>query len=244
MRNVFLLCLTTFIFSGCVATQHDMLQLQSQMDDLNSSLATMQKNQADLAVKIDNLNRNLTAFSEDLKDVSARMDRFSSNLSRIDSNINTKVSGLGKRIEKQQKVMKEELLPAKIYSVAYSNLANKNYDGAISYFKKYIERFSDGEMLEGAYYNLAQAYYAKNKWKESAISYANLLDKYPNSFRVPSARLRYAKCLLKMGKKKEEAIKYLKSVIKDYPKTAEAKYARSELKKIGAPGTRKKPRRK
>ncbi len=231
--KTFILIPTAFILSGCVATQHDMLQMQSQMDDLNSSLANMQKNQADLAIKMEDLSQNLNAFSEKMDDVSQQITSFNRNLQVMDSNIGNKVSKLGKNIQKQQDEVKQDFLPAKIYNDAYSSMSNKNYDSAVYGFKKYISKFPKGELVKGAYYNLGESLYAKKKWKDAAISYANLLDKYPEYFRVPSARIKYALSLLKLPEnKKDEALRYLKSVIKDYPNSAEAKLAKKHISKL------------
>lgn len=231
--KIFILIPAAFILSGCVATQRDMLQMQSQMDDLNSSLANMQKNQADLAVKMDNLSQNLNVFSENLNDVSNQMADFNRSLAQMDSNIGNKVSTLGRDIKKQQEDVRSDFLPAKIYSDAYSSMTNKNHDSAAYGFKKYISKFPDGELTEGAYYNLGEVLYAKKEWKGAATSYANLLDKFPESFRVPSARLKYALAILNLPEnKKKEALKYLKSIIKDYPKSKEAKTAKKHISKL------------
>ncbi|MCG2726533.1 MAG: tetratricopeptide repeat protein [Elusimicrobia bacterium] len=231
--KVFVLIPTAFILSGCVATQHDMLQMQSQMDDLNSSLANMQKNQADLAIKMDDLSQNLNSFSENMDDVSKQISAFNDNLRLMDSNIGSKVSKLGQNIQKQQDEVKSDLLPTKIYNDAYSSMLNKNYDSAVYGFKKYISKFPDDELVKGAYYNLGESLYAKKEWKEAAISYANLLDKYPEYFRVPSARIKYALAILKLPEnKKEEALKYLESVVKDYPNSKEATLAKKHISEL------------
>ncbi|MBU2530085.1 MAG: tol-pal system protein YbgF [Elusimicrobia bacterium] len=241
----FILIPTIFILSGCVATQHDMLQMQSQMDDLNSSLANMQKNQADLAIKMEDLSQNLNAFSEKMDDVSSQISTFNRNLKVMDSNIGNKVSKLGRKIEKQQDEVISDFLPAKIYSDAYSSMSNKNYDSAVAGFKQYITKFPEGELAEGAYYNLGESLYAKKEWKDAAISYANLLDKYPKSFRVPSARIKYALSILELPEdKKDEALRYIQSVVKDYPDSKEATLAKKHIsdlnKKAKAP---KKPKK-
>ncbi len=231
--KTFILLPTVFILSGCVATQHDMLQMQSQMDDLNSSLSNMQKNQADLAIKMEDLSQNLNTFSEKMEDVSTQISSFNRNLKIMDSNIGNKVSKLDRKIEKQQDEVNSDLLPTKIYNDAYSSMSNKNYDSAVYGFKKYISKFPEGELAKGAYYNMGESLYAKRKWKDAAISYANLLDKYPEYFRVPSARIKYALSILKLPEnKKDEALRYLKSVVKDYPNSAEAKLAKKHIAEL------------
>ncbi|MBI4056339.1 MAG: hypothetical protein HY399_02195, partial [Elusimicrobia bacterium] len=80
---------------------------------------------------------------------------------------------------------------------------------------------------------------AKGEWKEAAKAYAIILEKYPRVSLTPAARLRYALAILKLAKTskpsvasayEEEAIRYLKSVLADYPSSPQAKLAKDRLK--------------
>lgn len=232
--------------AGCVATQQDMLQMQSQMDDLNTSLANMQKNQAELAVKMEDLSKNLNSSSESMKDISGQMDRLTSRLDEIDVSMNKRVNAIGQTIRKQQE-QEASLLPAKIYNDAYNAFLNNNFDGSATGFKAYLSKFPGGENAEGAYFYLGESLYLKERWQESALAYANVLEKFPKSARVPAARLKYAMALLKLPEdKKAEALKYLQSVVKDFPQSQEAKTAKDYIAKLTAPAAKpaKAPARK
>ncbi len=235
--NKTLLLLPACLFAaGCVATQQDMLQMQSQMDDLNTSLTNMQKNQAELAVKMEDLSGNLNASSESMKDISGQMDRLTSRLDEIDNSMNKRVNAIGATIRKQQEEVETSLLPAKIYNEAYNAFLNNNFDGAATGFKSYLSKFPAGETAEGAYFYLGESLYFKEHWQDAALAYANVLEKFPKSPRVPAARLKYAMALLKLpGDKKDEALKYLRSVAKDFPNTQEAKTAKDYIAKLAAP---------
>ncbi|OIO03757.1 MAG: hypothetical protein COX65_05695 [Elusimicrobia bacterium CG_4_10_14_0_2_um_filter_56_8] len=239
LHKILLLVPVCLLASGCVATQQDMLQMQSQMDDLNTSLTNMQKNQAELAVKMEDLSRNLNASSESMKDISGNMNRLTMRLDEIDNSMNKRVNAIGKTIRKQQEEVETSLLPAKLYNDAYNAFLNNNFDGAANGFKSYLARFPGGEMSEGAYFYLGESLYFKERWQEAALAYANVLEKFPKSERVPASRLKYAMALLKLPEdKKDEALSYLRSVVKDFPKSQEAKTAKdyiSRLKPAKAP---------
>src|SRR5437870_13791529 len=88
--------------SGCVATQRDMLEVQTQMDDLTEKIGglqkdinSLQKNQADLAVKIDELNGTLGALNENLTDSRNRMGQLGSKIDDMQAGIGQKVQTLG-----------------------------------------------------------------------------------------------------------------------------------------------------
>ncbi len=221
---------------GCVATQQDMLQMQSQMDDLNTSINNMQKNQADLALKIDSLSNNLNIFSENLRDITTQMDRLSGHLDELDSVMNKRVNAIGASIKKQQDDVESALLPAKLYNDAYNAFLTNNFDDATSGFKTYLAKFPSGDMAESAYYYLGESLYLKEKWQEAALSYATILDKFPQSPRIPAARLKYALSLLKFPEdKKSEALKYLESIVRDYPASQESDTAKAYIGRLRPP---------
>jgi len=235
-RKLMLLAPVCLLASGCVATQQDMLQMQSQMDDLNNSLTNMQKNQAELAVKMEDLSRNLNSSSESMKDISVQMDRLTARLDEIDNSMNKRVNAIGQTIKKQQDEVESALLPAKTYNDAYSAFLNNNFDGAAAGFKTYLSKYPSGEMTENSYFYLGESLYLKERWQEAALAYANVLEKFPKSGRVPAARLKYAMALLKLpGDKKAEAVKYLQSVVKDFPTSQEAKTAKDHLSRLVPP---------
>ena len=233
LTKIFLLLPVCLLATGCVATQQDMLQMQSQMDDLNTSLTNMQKNQAELAVKMEDLSKNLNSSSESMKDISVHMDRLTARLDEIDNSMNKRVNAIGQTIKKQQETVEASLLPAKIYNDAYNAFLNNNFDGAATGFKSYLSKFPAGEMAEGSYFYLGESLYLKERWQDSALAYANVLEKFPQSGRVPAARLKYALALLKLPEdKKAEALKYLQSVVKDFPQSQEAKTAKDNLDRL------------
>lgn len=233
IRKHLLLLPACLLAAGCVATQQDMLQMQSQMDDLNTSLANMQKNQAELAVKMEDLSRSLNSSSESMKDISGQMDRLSSRLDEIDTSMNKRVNAIGQTIKKQQEEVEASLLPAKLYNDAYNAYLNNNFDGAATGFKAYLAKFPGGETAEGAFFYLGESLYLKERWQDAALAYANVLEKFPKSARIPAARLKYALALLKISDdKKPEAVKYLQSVVRDFPQSQEAKTAKDNLARL------------
>ena len=222
--------------AGSVATQQDMLQMQSQMDDLNNNLSSMQKNQAELAVKMDDLSKNLNISSENMKDISTQMGRLSARLDELDTSMNKRVNAIGQTIRKQQEDVETALLPAKLYNDAYNAYLSNNFDGAAAGFRNYLAKFASGEMAENAYYFLGESLYLKERWQDAALAYANVLEKFPRSGRVPAARLKYALSLLKLPEdKKSEALKYLESVIRDFPKSQEAETAKDNIDRLSPP---------
>lgn len=230
------------LLGGCVATQQDMFQLQSQMDNLNETISSMQKNQAELAVKMEDLSHDLNASSENMKDISSQMSKLSEQLDNLDASMNKRVNAIGQSLEKQQKSVETVLMPSKIYNEAYSAFQQDKFDDAVNGFKQYIVNFPSGDLTEGAYYFLGESLYLKTEWAQAAWSYASLIENFPKSGRIPAARLKYAQCLLKMPEPKtDEALKYLKSVVRDFPTSPEAETAKAQIEKYEPPVVKEQP---
>jgi len=124
------------------------------------------------------------------------------------------------------------LTPSKLYAEAYSQMMRKNFDRAVDGFQVYIDKYPKGELAESAYYHLGDSYAGLGKWQDAAVAYAQLLDKYKNSQYTAPCRIKYAQSILKLNEKKhfDEARRYLKSVMQDFPNTESAKMAAKYLK--------------
>lgn len=232
MRKLFALILFSSYLCSCVATQQDVLLVQGQMEKLSETILSMQKNQAELAVKMEELSKDLNESSESMKDISSQMTSLSEQLENLDNSMNKRVNAIGQTIKKQQESVENALLPSKMYNEAYAAFQQNNFDEAISGFKKYLVEFPNGDLTEGAYFFLGESLYLKTEWEQAAWSYASMIEKYPKSGRIPAARLKYAQCLLKMPKPKtDEAMKYLKSIVRDYPTSPEAETAKTHIDK-------------
>jgi TolA-binding protein len=63
-------------------------------------------------------------------------------------------------------------------------------------------------------------------------AYTKVLENYPKSFKLASARLKKALALIQVGQK-TTAIRELRNVVRLYPGSAEAGQARAKLKELG-----------
>ena len=225
-RNLKIFCLGSLglLLSGCIASERDMGTLKLQLKELNDTLAVMQVNQAELATKMEELNQNLAVSNENLSQLDAQIFNLSTKLDDIDAAVK---SAQGPEGEAEKKV----LLPSDIFNEAKNHLNTQAYDMAVSGFKLYIEKYPEGENVEQAYIYLGDAYFAQEQAKPAAIAYATALQKFPESKIVPTARLKYARSIIPLGKT-EEAKRYLNSVVQDFGTSPEARLAKEELAQL------------
>ncbi|HJD19984.1 MAG TPA: tetratricopeptide repeat protein [Candidatus Avelusimicrobium excrementipullorum] len=208
--------------SGCLASERDMGTLKLQLKELNETIALMQTNQAELASKMEELNQNLAVSNENLSQLDGQLFNLSSKL----DDINAVVTG-GQGAAGAGAVM----LPSDVFNEAKNHLTKQSYDLAVTGFKLYIEKYPDGENIQQAYIYLGDAYAALGQARPAAIAYATVLQKFPESKIIPTARLKYARSIIPLGKT-EEAKRYFNSVVQDFGSSPEARLAKEELAKL------------
>ena len=208
--------------SGCLASERDMGTLKLQLKELNETIALMQTNQAELASKMEELNQNLAVSNEILSQLDGQLFNLSSKL----DDINAVVTG-GQGAAGAGAVM----LPSDVFNEAKNHLTKQSYDLAVTGFKLYIEKYPDGENIQQAYIYLGDAYAALGQARPAAIAYATVLQKFPESKIIPTARLKYARSIIPLGKT-EEAKRYFNSVVQDFGSSPEARLAKEELAKL------------
>lgn len=229
-----LVVIGSLFFSSCMATQKDMLILQSQIDDLNTNIYTLKKNQADLSLKIEDLNRNLTAFSENSKDLNIEINKLSSKIEDMGTVTDKKINQLGKAVNQKSEKEEEYYRETSFFYKALSFYSSQRYEPAIESFKEYILKFPKGDNIDQAYFYAAESLFEIKNYKEAAIFYAKLISGYPNFAKTAYVRLKYSKALLELNDKNkiDEAITYLKSVEKEFPNTVEAVTAKEILSEL------------
>lgn len=225
-RNIKIFCLggLGLLLSGCIASERDMGTLKLQLKELSDTISVMQVNQAELASKMEELNQNLSVSNENLSQLDAQIFNLSAKLDDI--NVAVK-SAQNTDEEANQKV----LLPSDIFNEAKNHLNKQAYDLAVTGFKLYIEQYPQGENIEQAYIYMGDAYFAQEQAKPAAIAYATVLQKFPESKIIPTARLKYARSIIPLGKT-EEAKRYFSSVVQDFGTSPEARLAKEELAKL------------
>jgi tol-pal system protein YbgF len=241
-----------------MATQRDVLDLESQSDelkrevaDLKKTISSLQANQADLSVQMKQLHEDLSASTEATRDSQDQMKKLSSKLDDMGATVTQKVASIGSSLtaaqEKslaEQKQAAEQAAkdaatrgnPTDLFNTADVRLGVKDYSLAAKGFEDYTTKYPKGALIDVATFKLGQSYYGLKQWEKAGRQFAVVLDKFPKSEMTASSRLYYALSLVRMKKNLDEARQYLESVTSDFPKSPEAKAAAAELKKLDKKG--------
>ena len=80
-------------------------------------------------------------------------------------------------------------------------------------------------------YSKADNSYKNRKYEDAILEFQQLIDAYPQDWRVPKAYLEQGNALISLGRKKEAGF-FFKTLIDKYPESPEANIARQKLKAI------------
>ncbi|MBP7796476.1 MAG: tetratricopeptide repeat protein [Elusimicrobiales bacterium] len=243
MKNKLIIPLL-LVFTSCMATQNDMLVLQSQIDDLNSNIYTLKKNQADLSLKIDDLNKNLTAFSENTLGLSTEMSKLSSKIDDYGNLTDKKINQIGKAVSQKNDKDDSYSKEADLFYKSLSLYSSKKYEQSIESFKEYILTYPKGQNIDWAYYYTAESLFEIKNYKESAIFYAKIISNFPAFEKTAYVRIKYSLSLIRLKDKtkNDEALTYLKSVERDFHGSFEAQTAKQLIEEYFPKNITKNPK--
>ena len=120
-----------------------------------------------------------------------------------------------------------------LYSNALRDINGKHYDLATQEFQDYLKYYSDTDLASNAQFYLGEIAYAQAQYPQALDAYNKVIDNYPKSFKLASARLKKGLTLVETGDK-TMGIRELRSVVRLFPGSEEDKRARAKLKELGA----------
>ena len=224
--------LCSLIFSGCVATQKDVVNLQTDIVKLQNQLSEMQKNQADLSVQMEDLNANIKTLNSKIEETNERFVIFGQKLEDTNIDFTNKLSLLSEKVTK--KIEETKPTPTQIYGAAYTDYTMRNYDLAVGGFQEYIQQYPNGTLVSNAQFWIGVCFYDKGDFEKAVENFDKLIASYPKSEKIPSAKLKKANSFLKL-KKEAEAIALFEDIVKSHPKTTEARQSANYLSSLKKP---------
>ena len=223
--NLFFL-LTLAVFSGCMATNRETLDLRDDMSQLQIRINELQQNQADLSSKMDKVLSNIGPLSTELKETQNRMSFLGQRLDDAQAAILTKMDKLSEKISGAP--LPSTLVPTEIYNTSYADYERGNFDLAIKGFGSYLEKYPNTDLASSAGYYLGESYLSEKDYENALKSFRSVQTAYPNSEQAAAAMYKEAAVLGLSGKKDESETVY-KNLINKYPNATEAIKAKEKL---------------
>jgi len=119
-----------------------------------------------------------------------------------------------------------------LYSNGLRDITNGKYELARTEFQDYLRYYGDTDLASNAQFYLGEIAYSQHQYEQAIQEYDKVLNNYPKSFKLATARYKKGMALLELGQK-NPGIKELRDVVKRYPGTEEERRARAKLKDMG-----------
>ena len=119
-----------------------------------------------------------------------------------------------------------------LYNEAFETLKSGEYEQAVAAFQKVIDANPQGSWASSAFFWQGETYYVQRDYNAAAKSYAELIERYPNSNRVPDATLKLG-YIAQEQDRIEDARARFNAVIDQYPDSQAAGLAKQRLDRLG-----------
>ncbi|MFQ5777464.1 MAG: tol-pal system protein YbgF [Terriglobia bacterium] len=119
-----------------------------------------------------------------------------------------------------------------LYSTALRDFINGNYALARQEFSEYLSYYGRTQRAGNAQYYIGETHYRQGDFRQAIEAYDKVLDNFPNSFKTAAAHLKKGYALLELDER-QAGVRALQTVLEKFPRSDEAKLARSRLDRLG-----------
>jgi tol-pal system protein YbgF len=121
------------------------------------------------------------------------------------------------------------------YQTAFDLLQARKYDEAAKSFTQFLSGYASSPLADNAQYWLAQSHYVQRQFNVALPEFQKVVEKYPQSSKLPDALLKVGYCQSELGNK-SAARTALQQVMKQFPDTTAARLATQQLEKLSQEG--------
>jgi tol-pal system protein YbgF len=226
-------------------------QSLDSVNKLSTSMAAVQKNTQDFSAtsgaRLDTMGTQVQGLSDNVADLQARLGKLDQKLTDIQNtlqNVDSKMaSPAGGAIPSAGGAPpgpgagSASSAPPASADVLYSNglrdINGKHYDLATQEFTDYMRFYGETDLASNAQFYLGEIAFMQGQYQQALDAYNKVIENFPKSFKTASARMRKGFCLAELGQK-AAAIRELRTVVRQYPGTDEAKRSAAKLRELGA----------
>jgi len=223
------------------------------VNKLSVGMAAVQKNTQDFSAasgaRLDTMGTQVQGLSDNVADLQARLGKLDQKLSDIQNTLQNVDSKLASPAPAAMPAVAgapgpgpgstASAAPPPSADVLYSNglrdINGKHYDLATQEFTDYLKYYGDTDLASNAQFYLGEIAFMQSQYQQALDAYSKVIADYPKSFKTASARMRKGFCLAELGQK-AAAIRELRTVIRQYPGTDEAKRSAAKLRELGVSG--------
>jgi tol-pal system protein YbgF len=119
----------------------------------------------------------------------------------------------------QQAVLPPSDSPKDEYDLAYGYILRRDYASADDAFRNFMQNHAGDAMIPQAHYWLGETQFQRQQYNDSAETFLDVYNKYPQSPKAPEALMRLGQSLAALGKQ-DAACASLGAVLQKYPKAS------------------------
>jgi tol-pal system protein YbgF len=209
---------------------------------------SVQEAQAHSSTRVDSLTTEVQALRDSLEELSARLGRVSQQLAENQSvlqSVDARLAPAGPTpaaagAETARTPGPATTLPPAadvLYSTALRDFTSGKYDLARQQFIDYLTYYGRTELAGNAQFYVGETFYHQKDYRRAIAEYDKVFESYPASYKIAAAHLKKGYSLLELNQR-EAGTQALKSLVEKYPRSEEARLARSRLERLGIPLSR------
>ncbi|MBF0488215.1 MAG: tol-pal system protein YbgF [Nitrospirae bacterium] len=132
----------------------------------------------------------------------------------------------------------QQTSPKAMYDEAMKEFNSGKYKESREKFNRISKEFPTSSLAASGNFWIGESYFKEGSYEDAILSYDIVVKKYPNSDKVPAAKLKQALAFIEI-KDPKPARTILQQIVDDYPHTPEAEQAKKQLQLIGNQPTTK-----
>lgn len=228
------------LLTGC-ATRGEIRRFKDQLDYLENNNRQMtesltrldslaQRQEQALREMRADLNRGLGQMSERVEAVEGKLEDSGTRLGLLSQRLETARTAAAPESTAAESLNPQSpaLNPKQLFDTAYLDLTRGNYDLALMGFQEFVKAFPQSDLADDALYWTGECLYAQGKLPEAIGELAKVATQYRKGDKAPASLYKIALLQLEL-KDRREARSYLQKVMKEYPRSPEAKLAKEKL---------------
>jgi tol-pal system protein YbgF len=227
---------------------------------LSGTMSSLQKSvqdvQANSGTRLDSMSTQVQGLSDNLEEIKSRLGKLNQQLvdlqnsvqgldAKISSGAAAPATGVGTTTPTSSNVPPATSSPSAaapsgptpsadmLYSNGLKDIQSGKYDLARSEFQDYLKYYGSTDLASNAQFYIGEIYYRQKNYQQAISEYDKVINNYPKSFKLAPARLHRATAMIALGQK-ASGIRELREITKLFPGSEEDRYARAQLKELGA----------
>lgn len=212
-----------------------------------TDVSAVRKMSADIQATIDSTKSEMQALNGKLDDTANAIKKPAEDLARYREDADRRIIALEERILKQQalldslskkmaeiaKTKKDDATSASdaLYLKGLDSLKAGDIVTAREQFTKFLDQNPKHELAANAHYWIGESYYSEKNYESAILAYQEVIKNFPGKDKVVAAMLKQAMAFNAINDPKSTKF-VLKKLIEGFPKSEEAKKAKTMLKEF------------